>query len=231
VTVRIRVLAAIAMSAAVVFTILMTILLVRPEHFAALDTAAADWAVSYRAVWLLAVFLWVTTLGTGAALFGMAATATGFLWASRQTQLILPLWVTFIGAQASVWTLKYRIARSRPEFLLDVATAASPSFPSAHATGSVATLGFIAYAIGRSTPDRTAVRYGTALCAVALVVAIDASRVVLGVHFGSDVIGGFLLGGAWLAAGIAIAEHRRRPRHGQRHEAAQQLKSVDKRHD
>ncbi|MFL5284595.1 MAG: phosphatase PAP2 family protein [Rhodopila sp.] len=206
---RIIVLAATAVSTAVLFVVFLTILVLRPGDLAALDTAADAWAAPCRSAWMLTAFLWLTTLGTGAALFGMAATATGFLWAHRQTSLILPLWVTVLGAQASVWTLKYVVNRARPDFLMEIATAASPSFPSAHATGSVATLGFIAYAIGCGLPPRAAGRFGLALCAAGAIAAIGLSRVVLGVHFGTDIIAGLLLGGAWLSVGMAFAEHRR----------------------
>ncbi len=58
----------------------------------------------YRARWLLAAFMWLTTLGTGAALAGMVVVATEFLWLDRRrAKLILPLWTAFAGAQASVW--------------------------------------------------------------------------------------------------------------------------------
>jgi membrane-associated phospholipid phosphatase len=207
---RIIVLAATAVGAAVLFVVFLTILILRPDDLVALDRLANEWVAPYRTAWVLAGFLWLTTLGTGAALFGMAVTATGFLWAHRQAPLILPLWVTFLGAQASVWTLKYVVNRARPDFLVEFATAASPSFPSAHATGSVATLGFIAYAIGCGLPARKAERSGIALCAAGAIAAIGLSRVVLSVHFGTDIIGGLLLGGAWLSAGIALAEHKRR---------------------
>jgi hypothetical protein len=47
-----------------------------------LDEAVSGLVAPYRTRWLLAVFLWLTTFGTGAALLGVAVTATGFLWAA-----------------------------------------------------------------------------------------------------------------------------------------------------
>jgi membrane-associated phospholipid phosphatase len=42
-----------------------------------------------------------------------------------------------------------------------------------------------------------------------LIALIGFSRVFLGVHFATDVVGGFLLGGAWLMVGIALSEWAR----------------------
>ena len=178
-----------------------------PGAVTALDDAASTLLAPYRAPWLLTAFLWLTTLGTGAALFGVAVTATGFLQAARRGALILPLWVTFAGAQATVWTSKYVVGRARPAFLDGVASAVSPSFPSAHATGSAAVLGFVAYAVAGGLSARRE-RFEVAFWAVVLVALIGFSRVFLSVHFAADVVGGFLAGGSWLLFGVALASAR-----------------------
>ena len=178
-----------------------------PGAVTALDDAASALLAPYRAPWLLTAFLWLTTLGTGAALFGVAVTATGFLWTARRGALIPPLWVTFAGAQATVWTSKYVVGRARPAFLDGVASAVSPSFPSAHATGSAAVLGFVAYAVAGGLSARRE-RFEVAFWAVVLIALIGFSRVFLSVHFAADVAGGFLAGGSWLLLGVALASAR-----------------------
>ena len=186
------------------------VMLRAPGNAVLVDAAANALLAPYRAPWLLAAFLWLTTLGTGAALTGMAVTATGFLWAARRGALILPLWVTFAGAEATVWIGKYAVGRARPAFLDGVASAVSPSFPSAHATASSAVLGFIAYALANGLPGRRE-RFEIAFWAVILVGLIGLSRVFLSVHFATDVAGGFLAGCSWLLAGIALAMLRGSP--------------------
>jgi membrane-associated phospholipid phosphatase len=198
-----------ALGALALLAILSALLMLEPGHLVNFDAVASGLIASYRTPWVLEAFLWLTTLGTGAALLGMTITATGFLWADRRAGFIIPLWVAFAGAQASVWTTKYAIGRLRPTFLEGVATAASPSFPSAHATGTAATLGFIAYAVARDLPGNWRYRFRIAIWTAVLVAFIDLSRVFLGVHFMTDVLGGTLLGGAWLLIGIALAERRR----------------------
>ncbi len=178
-----------------------------PGAVSAWDVAAGAALAPYRAPWLLAAFLWLTTLGTGAALAGIAVTATGFLWAAGRGALILPLWVTFAGAQATAWGSKYVIGRARPAFLDGVASAASPSFPSAHAAGSAAVLGFVAFAVAVGLPGRRE-RFEVAFWAVVLVAMIGFSRVFLGVHFATDVAAGFLAGASWLLVGMALAVAR-----------------------
>lgn len=189
---------------AALLAVLAAAVLHAPGPVASLDTATSAFLAPYRAPWLLAAFLWLTTLGTGAALTGIAVTATGFLRAARRSALILPLWATFAGAQATVWSSKYIIGRPRPAFLDGVASAASPSFPSAHATGSAAVLGFVAYAVASGLPERRE-RFEVGFWAVLLVAAIGFSRVFLGVHFTTDVAAGFLAGASWLLVGVALA--------------------------
>jgi membrane-associated phospholipid phosphatase len=192
--------------AAALFVIL-TVLVLQTGQVSQWDEAVSTLVAPYRAAWLIAASLWLTTLGTGAALAGVAMTATGFLWADRRAGLILPLWVAFAGAEASVWAAKYAVGRARPVFLQGVASADSSSFPSAHATVSAATLGFVAYAVARELSgrrERLAVAFWTALLAA----LIAFSRVFIGVHFGTDVVGGLLLGLFWLLVGGALAERQ-----------------------
>jgi undecaprenyl-diphosphatase len=186
---------------------ILTVLVLHAGQAAQFDAAVGAFVAPYRAPWLLDVFVWLTTLGTGAALAGVAMTTTGFLWADRRTGLILPLWATFAGAEASVWATKYAVGRARPVFLEGVASAASSSFPSAHATVAAATLGFVAYAVARALSGRRA-RFQLAFWTAVLVALIAFSRIFIGVHFGTDVVGGLLLGLCWLLLGLAIAEWR-----------------------
>lgn len=163
----------------------------------------------YRAKPLLDAFLWITGLGSSPAVVAAAVIATGFLWADRRVSLIGPLWITLLGAEATTWAGKFLIGRARPQFL-DVASALSPSFPSGHATASMAVYGFLAYAIARDAPNLRA-RFEVAFWTMILIVLIGFSRIFLSVHFTSDVLSGFLVGGFWLLVGFALAERARPP--------------------
>ncbi len=156
---------------------------------------------------LLGIFLWVTALGAGPALTAVAVVATAFLWAYRRPAFIFPLWVAFLGAQATTWSGKFIIARHRPDSIAAVSEA-SNSFPSGHATASMALYGFLAYAIVRDLPGRRE-RFEVAFWFAVLVVAIALSRVFLSLHYTTDVVAGLLVGAFWLLAGFAVSEWTR----------------------
>ncbi|MFN2572081.1 MAG: phosphatase PAP2 family protein, partial [Gemmatimonadales bacterium] len=84
------------------------------------------------------------------------------------------------------------------------------SFPSGHAMGSLVGYGMLAYVLvlfGPRTPRFRAVTItGTAV----LITAIGASRLYLGVHYFSDVMGGYAAGLLWLSACVCGVEIARR---------------------
>jgi undecaprenyl-diphosphatase len=176
------------------------------EELKAFDEAVFAAIESYRSAALVAVFRFITALGSTETLVAVTLVATGFLLAHGPRRYVGPLWVVIVGSQLTTWMGKFLVDRGRPDFILDV-TAASPSFPSAHAAGATAIYGVIAYALARDLPGswRLHVGYWT----VVLAALIGASRVFLNVHFASDVAAGHLVGIFWLLLGIAMAEHRR----------------------
>lgn len=119
--------------------------------------------------------------------------------------------------------VKLLVARPRPSAdLLDVFRRESGySFPSGHVVHYVVffgVLGYLAWGVLRATPRgrpllRVFAAAGAALCA-ALVGLIGASRVYLGAHWPTDVVGGYLLGGAWLAL-LVIAYRAWHARHAE----------------
>lgn len=158
---------------------------------------------------LLDAFLWITALGSGPALTAVAATATAFLWTSGRHRAIVPLWIAFLGAQATTWAGKHAIARDRPEFI-EVVTATSPSFPSGHATGAMAVFGFLAYVLVRDLPW-TRARFAIVYWTGTLILLIGFSRMFLSVHYTTDIASGFLVGVFWLLVAFALAEWARMP--------------------
>ncbi|WP_250516176.1 phosphatase PAP2 family protein [Caballeronia sp. INDeC2] len=82
------------------------------------------------------------------------------------------------------------------------------AFPSGHTFGSIVCYGMCAYVLLRLAPTRRDPLIVALVCFIVL--AIGTSRLVIGVHFPGDVIGGFASGGAWLAACIGVAELARR---------------------
>lgn len=169
------------------------------------DTAVHEYLEPWREPAAITVVAWVTDLGASQALVatGLVCTALFAVWGRRR--LILPLWTTFLGAQAFTWTGKYFFDRPRPEFAADIMVL-SPSFPSGHATGAMALYGFLAYVIARDAGSLRR-RFEVIYWCAALVALVGLSRVYLGVHYPSDVATGWLVGGFWLLVGTAVAEY------------------------
>ncbi|SAK57885.1 phosphatidylglycerophosphatase B [Caballeronia catudaia] len=107
--------------------------------------------------------------------------------------------------------LKAMMRRDRPTGS-SVPLPESFAFPSGHTFGSIVCYGMCAYVLLRLAPTRRDPLIVAMVCFIVL--AIGTSRIVLGVHFPGDVIGGFASGGAWLAACIGAAEWVRQRRTG-----------------
>lgn len=180
---------------------------VEAEEIIGFDTAINRFLAPYRAPELVVLFGWITDLGGSSALTLVSVAATGFLWTLYRGFLILPLWVTILGAHATTWFGKFGFDRERPDFVTHV-TAMSPSFPSAHAAGSAAVMGFIAYVIARDLSGARE-RFEVIFWSVMLIGLVAFSRIYLSVHHASDIAAGLLVGGFWLLVGFAIAEHLR----------------------
>jgi undecaprenyl-diphosphatase len=123
--------------------------------------------------------------------------------------------ITLIGAGLLDGGLKLLFGRTRPVAFFDIyPSPESYSFPSGHALFATAFFGGLAALLwGRLA--HPALRVGAAVLALALIVLIGFSRIYLGVHYPTDVVGGFAAGTVWVAAvalGDRIASHRRRRR-------------------
>ena len=87
--------------------------------------------------------------------------------------------------------LKNIFARERPG-ILPLVTESGFSFPSAHSMVSIAYYGFIIYLINLKFPNKN--KYISIVLISILILLIGMSRIYLGVHYATDVIGGFLIG-------------------------------------
>jgi undecaprenyl-diphosphatase len=97
-------------------------------------------------------------------------------------------------------TLKVLFHRARPT-LHRIVNANGFSFPSGHSMTAFSLYGIIAFLLWRHIP--TSLGRGLLICfSSVMIVTIGVSRIYLGVHYPSDVIGGFLVSGCWLAVSI-----------------------------
>jgi membrane-associated phospholipid phosphatase len=161
--------------------------------------------------WLLAAARTATTIGSPLAVDLLTAAAVVVLLLGRRWRAIVLLVVARFGELAFETGLKELLGRPRPVFATSVATASGYSFPSGHAAGTAAGYGAIVL-LALPLAPRWARPPLLGACAL-LAVAVAASRVLLGVHYPSDVTAGAALGLAWIgvAAFLATRPLPRRP--------------------
>lgn len=138
----------------------------------------------------------VTSFGGRPIMLWLLGVAVALLLIRRRPRLALYLVTATVGATMLDPALKLIVGRLRPVVDVPVAAAPGNSFPSGHALGSFVAYGALLLVFLPAIPRR-ARPFAMALVGL-LVAAIGFTRIALGVHYLSDVIGGWLLGLAWL---------------------------------
>ncbi len=145
----------------------------------------------------------------------MLALGVGVLLAARRQWILLGGWLAaFAGGGLLDEVLKLVIRRPRPPYAAAFLPQESWSFPSGHAMGSLIGYGMLAYVLVVLWIHPRRTQLSVVLGAALLIVAIGLSRLYLGVHYFSDVVGGYAAGLLWLSACISGLEVARRWRAG-----------------
>jgi membrane-associated phospholipid phosphatase len=173
-----------------------------------------DWALlqfqQLESGWLTCGALVVSALGGGPVAASVVGIVTiGLLLLHRYLDaLIVSLSLVLIPVGQA---LKIAVGRPRPEFLLVSDVPTTMSFPSGHALSAMILGGVLLFLVGE-TVRPTVICRGLQCVLVLFILAVGASRVYLGFHWPSDVIGGFAIGGLGLAGLLflrgVIASHQ-----------------------
>jgi undecaprenyl-diphosphatase len=137
----------------------------------------------------------VTALGSLPVLTLVALAAVGFLALSQLYRALLLVLAASVGGTAWTFLLKGLFARERPRLFEDAVVSAT-SFPSGHAALSAVIYLTIAALLARLVERRRLRAYVVGVAALATFL-VGLSRVVLGVHYPTDVLAGWTLGLAW----------------------------------
>ena len=169
------------------------------ETIARLDQVVESWFHVHSTPAGLAAFDVVTQLGSPVVDVVIGAVAL-FLLYRREYPLLVTWLFANLGGKVIEYVLKNTVHRTRPQYAAEFLHGVSYSFPSGHTMGSTICYLMLAYIIG-AWPGATSRRRWMAFVVAALVIsAVAFSRVYLGVHYPSDVAGGFAAGMAWLTA-------------------------------
>ncbi len=178
-----------------------------------LDFRLADWLRAHETPLGVRIAVAASLVGSPVAMAALAI-AVALLLVRRRWWITLGGWLAaFAGGAVLDWLLKTIIQRPRPTGAAAFLHGVSFSFPSGHAMGSLIGFGMLAYIVLAYWP---ATRRHVALViglAVVLIVAIGFSRLYLGVHYFSDVVGGYAAGLVWLAtcvSGVEVALRERK---------------------
>jgi membrane-associated phospholipid phosphatase len=161
-----------------------------------------------------------TEIGSPEAMTGLTVlVALGLLM--RRRRLLALIWLlAMIATPVLNLGLKSVFARDRPPFRDPIIVESTHSFPSGHSMGAVIAFGMLTYFLLLVLSDRRE-KVAIVVIAVALAGLIGFSRIYLGAHYFSDVVGGFAVGGAWLSVCISGAESARRRLRHRHHKTAE----------
>jgi undecaprenyl-diphosphatase len=157
----------------------------------------------------LALLRSISFFGSAGFIAGGSVVVAAFLLRIRAPRRLRAFLLAVVGAVVWVQVLKLLFHRARPHLFDPVAAAVGYSFPSGHSALSAAFFGAVAGLAAASEKRR---RHAVAWLAAgfAAVVLIGLSRVALGVHWPTDVLGGWTIGFAWLTLVFAYAENSAR---------------------
>ncbi|HEX5418989.1 MAG TPA: phosphatase PAP2 family protein [Gammaproteobacteria bacterium] len=180
------------------------------EALAAFDKQLAASLRAHVGYGTLQAFAVITRLGNPPLLIGIGIAVALYL-AWRKWWIEAAIWVLVTGLGGLlIAVLKAYFERTRPIHDQALIKAAGWSFPSGHASGAMFVYGMLGYFAIRHAPR--AWHIPIALAAIVTIVFVGFSRVILQVHYLSDVLGGFAAAGAWLALCVAALEAIRRRR-------------------
>lgn len=111
-----------------------------------------------------------------------------------------------LGGAVLSYCLKLAFSKQRPQLWNSPITEVTYSYPSGHALGSMVIYGFLSYLIAKLYPHYAKASY---VIATLLIAAIGFSRLYLGVHWPTDIVGGYCIGLLWITVCISLLRLQR----------------------
>ncbi|MBN7773364.1 phosphatase PAP2 family protein [Clostridium aminobutyricum] len=169
----------------------------------AFDTVLREMLIGFRGDLLNPILIGITYLGNSQNII-LICIVLLFLASSRR-KYGFPLAITACASVTIQTYFKVIVHRPRPELTEFLITQGGYSFPSGHSCTGLVFYGLFAYLVVHNLKDRTAAR-AIAATFIVLIVLIGISRVYVGVHYPTDVVGGWSLGIVILMGAIEIIE-------------------------
>ncbi|WP_458627615.1 phosphatase PAP2 family protein [Winogradskyella sp. PC D3.3] len=169
----------------------------KTTSLAQFDTNTTAYILNYRTPTLTQYFIFITNVGD---VYGYTIVFIlcnlAFLFILKKWQYVVQLSVVMLLALSSNIILKKIINRSRPE-LEHLVSVETLSYPSGHAMTAMAFYGFLIYLFYRFKIN-SFLKFTIITLLIFLILSIGISRIYLGVHFPSDIVGGYIAGFIWV---------------------------------
>jgi undecaprenyl-diphosphatase len=143
-----------------------------------------------------------TFLGEPTMLVGLGVAVAAWLWWRGKPRNALALLLVTLLGRGLAEMQKYEIARVRPALEPHLVAVKTASFPSGHASSSMIVYLTLALVLSGGSNWRAT----AATAAIALSLLIGLSRIMLGVHWPTDVVGGWAFGLLWVLVALPSAE-------------------------
>jgi undecaprenyl-diphosphatase len=154
-----------------------------------------------------------TALGGTGVLTVITLAVAGFLVATDKRHTAFAVITAVATGTALSQMLKWGFARPRPDLVPHAAEVYTASFPSGHSMLSAVVYLTLAALVAQTQPSRRVRAYLIALAAT-LTMLVGASRIYLGVHWPTDVLGGWVVGATWALLSWLILLRARREADG-----------------
>ncbi len=168
--------------------------------------SAGNGGQPYGPPWVDSFVRDVTALGSFGILALSVLSVTTYLVLRGKRADAVFVFVTTCSGWLLSHALKFAVVRGRPDIVPHGVTVTSSSFPSGHSMNSAIVYLTFAVLLARSLQDPRLARFAMSL-ALIVIISVGLSRVYLGVHWPSDVLGGWAFGAIWVL--LAVAIHRR----------------------
>lgn len=175
----------------------------KSEYLASYDSSISTTIENYRDPALTKYFTFVTDLGdTYGYLIVFSICSLLFYLFLKRWKDVLQLSLIMILALSSNLLLKQIVNRARPD-VEHLVTVETLSYPSGHAMMAMAFYGLLIYVISKFQLRKIYKLILMSIC-ILLILSIGMSRIYLGVHYPSDVAGGFIAGFIWVVFCVMI---------------------------
>ena len=173
------------------------------DEAALADQGVTAWVVAHRTEWLTGVMKVATWLGSTAVIVPIALIVGCFFILRRRQWRPLALLAVVVAVAVGLYdVVKALVGRPRPPSAIWIGHYSGPAFPSGHATQSIAFYAILCVVLGAGRSPR--VKTALWSSAAVIVLVVGASRVYVGAHWLTDVVGGYALGALWATIVVIV---------------------------